>query len=225
MSSRSPAHLLDVPSTSFGGLVPPELPHVVTNGNPSIAPSLQDYEAPRSGVLLDRDGTINVDYGYVGSVERVEMIDGAAQAIARFNRAHIPVAVVTNQAGVARGYFGVDDVLTVHRYIAAQLAKHGGHVDLWVFCPYHPDGVVEAFARASDDRKPLPGMARAAAAALNLDLTSSWVVGDSPEDISLAKAVGASAIYVGPSRQAPSGVQSFPNLGAAASLILERVSR
>src|SRR5437016_2308877 len=133
---------------------------------------------PRAGILLDRDGTIIVDHGYVGSVDRVEFIDGSPQAIARFNRAGIPVAVVTNQAGVARGLYGLDDVARVHHHIAERLAEHGAHVDLFVCCPYHPEGVVEAFARASEDRKPGPGMARAAEAALNLDLTASWVVGD-----------------------------------------------
>ena len=127
----------------------------------------------RPGVLLDRDGTIIVDYGYVASADRVEFIDGAPEAIARLNDAGIPVAVVTNQAGVARGYYGIDDIVEVHRYMAARLADHGAHIDLFVYCPYHPEGVVEAFARTSDDRKPGPGMARAAAAALNLDLTSS----------------------------------------------------
>ena len=117
----------------------------------------------RPGILLDRDGTIIVDHGYVGSVDRVEFIDGAAEAIARFNRAGIPVAVVTNQAGIARGLYGFDDVALVHKYIAEHLAEHEAHIDLFLFSPYHPDGVVEAYARASDDRKPGPGMAKAAA--------------------------------------------------------------
>ena len=125
---------------------------------------------PRPGILLDRDGTIIVDPGYVGSVDRVEFIDGAAEAIARFNQAGIPVAVVTNQAGVARGFYGLDDVSRVHDHIAKRLAEHGAQVDLFLYCPYHPEGVVEAFARTSEDRKPSPGMARAAAAALDLDL-------------------------------------------------------
>src|SRR2546421_3537025 len=92
---------------------------------------------PRPGILLDRDGTIIVDHGYVGSVDRVEFIDGAPEAIARFNRAGVPVAVVTNQAGVARGMYGIDDVIKVHRYIADHLAGHGAHVDLFLFSPYH----------------------------------------------------------------------------------------
>ena len=133
----------------------------------------------RPGVLLDRDGTIIADHGYVGSVDRVEFLDGAIEAIAALNRAGIPVAVVTNQAGVARGYYGIEDVHQVHKHMIEELARHGAHVDLWLFCPYHPDGIVEAFARASADRKPGPGMALAAAEALGLDLAASWVVGDS----------------------------------------------
>jgi D-sedoheptulose 7-phosphate isomerase/D-glycero-D-manno-heptose 1,7-bisphosphate phosphatase len=174
--------------------------------------------------LLDRDGTIIVDHGYVGTIDRVEFIDGAADAIAAFNRAALPVAVVTNQAGVARGLYGLDDVALVHRHIAEQLALHDAHVDLFLYCPYHPAGVVEAFARSSEDRKPGPGMAKAAQAALDLDLTASWVVGDRPEDIGLAEAVGASAIYLGSGEPARPGVWSFPSLAAAAPFILERVA-
>jgi D,D-heptose 1,7-bisphosphate phosphatase len=180
--------------------------------------------SPRAGILLDRDGTIIVDHGYVGSVDRVEFIDGAPQAVASFNRAGIPVAVVTNQAGVARGLYGIDDVARVHRYIAERLAEHGARVDLFVYCPYHPEGVVEAFARTSEDRKPAPGMAKAAGTALNLDLTASWVVGDRPEDIGLAAAVGASAVYVGPGGHERPGVWSFPSLATAAPFILERIA-
>jgi histidinol-phosphate phosphatase family protein len=178
----------------------------------------------RPGILLDRDGTIIVDHGYVGSVDRVEFIEGSPEAIATFNRANIPVAVVTNQAGVARGFYGLDDVGRVHQYLTDRLAEYGAHVDLFLFCPYHPEGVVKAFARSSEDRKPGPGMAKAAQAALDLDLTTSWVVGDRAEDIGLAKAVGASAIYLGPDHRDQPGVWSFPNLASAASFMMERIA-
>ena len=179
--------------------------------------------APRPGVLLDRDGTIIVDHGYVGSIDRVEFIEGSPEAVAMFNRANIPVAVVTNQAGVARGFYGLDDVARVHRYIAECLAEYEAHIDLFLYCPYHPDGVVEAFARTSEDRKPGPGMARAAEAMLDLDLAASWVVGDRPEDIGLAASVGASAIYLGPDGCERPGVWSFPSLAVAAPFIMERI--
>jgi histidinol-phosphate phosphatase family protein len=188
----------------------------------------------RAGILLDRDGTIIVDHGYVGSVDRVEFIDGAAEAIASFNRAGIPVAVVTNQAGVARGLYGIDDVALVHKHIEEYLAEHEAHVDLFLFSPYHPDGVVPAFARGSDDRKPGPGMAKAAARALGLDLARSWVIGDRPEDLGLAAQIGAAAIYLGTDGAEHAGIKGegterpgvypFGSLAAAAPFILERIT-
>ncbi len=177
----------------------------------------------RPGILLDRDGTIIADHGYVGSIDRVEFLDGSPEAIARFNQADIPVAVLTNQSGVARGLYGIDDVAEVHRHIADELTRYGAHIDRYFFCPYHPEGIVEAFARTSEDRKPRPGMAKAAAGELNLDLTASWVVGDQQEDIGLAKAVGASAIYLGSESYKRQGVWSFPSLAASVPFILERI--
>jgi D-sedoheptulose 7-phosphate isomerase/D-glycero-D-manno-heptose 1,7-bisphosphate phosphatase len=178
----------------------------------------------RPGILLDRDGTIIVDHGYVGSIDRVDFIEGAAEAIASFNEAGIPVAVVTNQAGVARGMYGLDDVIAVHRHMAGHLAARSARIDMFLYCPYHPDGIIEAFARTSEDRKPAPGMAKAAAAALNLDLSASWVVGDRPEDMGLAAAIGASAVYVGPDPVSQPHVQAYPSLAAAAPFILERLT-
>ena len=181
----------------------------------------QEILGPRPGILLDRDGTIIIDHGYVGSVDRVDFINGAPDAIASFNRAGIPVAVVTNQSGVARGLYGIDDVEGVHRYIAEYLAKHDAWIDRFLYCPYHPAGVISAFTRTSEDRKPNPGMAKAAQVALNLDLTASVVVGDRPEDVRLAEAIGATAVYLGTDDLPSPGVHSFPSLAAAASFILE----
>lgn len=172
----------------------------------------------QAGVLLDRDGTIIVDHGYVGTVDRVEFIEGAIEAIAELNRAGIPVAVVTNQSGVARGLYGIEDVQQVHKHMIAELARQGAHIDLWLFCPYHPDGTVESFARISADRKPAAGMALAAAETLDLDLSASWVVGDSSTDIGLAKAVGACPVHIGPT--AEPGVTSYPDLAGAVGFIL-----
>lgn len=174
----------------------------------------------RPGVLLDRDGTIIVDDGYVGSVERIRFIDGAIGAVAELNRAGIPVAVVTNQAGVARGLYDVEDVQQVHKFMIEEMARQGAHVDLWLFCPYHPEGIVEAFTRTSMDRKPAPGMALAAAERLSLDLASSWVVGDSDADLGLARAVGARGLFVGPQPHPDPEVRSLPDLAAAVRLIL-----
>jgi histidinol-phosphate phosphatase family protein len=174
----------------------------------------------RPGVLLDRDGTIIADNGYVGSVERVQFLDGAIEAIAALNAAGLPVVVVSNQAGVARGYFGVDDVQQVHKHMIEELARQGAHVDFWFFCPYHPEGTVESFARSSADRKPGPGMALAAADALDLDLSRCWVVGDAACDVGLARAVGARPVHVGPTDFPAADVLSFPDLAGAVRHIL-----
>ncbi len=177
----------------------------------------------RQGVLLDRDGTLIVDSGHVGSVDRVHFIDGAIEAVAALNRAGMPVAVVTNQAGVARGLYGIEDVQQVHKHMIAELARSDAHVDSWLFCPYHPDGSVEAFARFSADRKPGPGMALAAAEALNLDLSVSWVVGDDDADVGLARAVGARPLRIGVAAGSKPGdvdVPVFPDLATAVAHIL-----
>ena len=189
-----------------------------------VQPDLEAQRVRRPGILLDRDGTIIVDHGYVGSIDRVDFIDGAAEAIASFNKAGIPVAVVTNQAGVARGMYGLDDVALVHRHITEHLARHGAWIDLFVFCPYHPAGVVPAFARTSEDRKPRPGMAKAAQVALDLDLTASWVVGDRPEDMGLAEAIGASGVYLGADAISRPGIWPFPSIATAAPFILEQIA-
>jgi D-sedoheptulose 7-phosphate isomerase/D-glycero-D-manno-heptose 1,7-bisphosphate phosphatase len=177
----------------------------------------------RPGVLLDRDGTIIEDRGYVGSVDRVALLDGAADAIAALNAADVPVAVVTNQAGVARGYYGIADVRAVHMHLDQILAERGAHVDAWLFCPYHPDGVVEEYSRWSSDRKPAPGMALAAAHRLELDLARSWVVGDSDCDVELAHGVGARALRIGHSSNAPT-VRAVPDLAAAVEHIMHELA-
>lgn len=176
----------------------------------------------RAGVLLDRDGTINIDHGYVGAVEDVQFLDGAIEAIARLNAAGIPVAVVSNQAGVARGMYELADVDLVHKHMSAEMAQLGAHVDAWFFCPYHPDGIVGSFARVSQDRKPAPGMALAAACALDLDLSASWVVGDRDSDVGLARAVGARPFLLG-APDASGGAEDVtvvPDLASAVGHIL-----
>jgi D,D-heptose 1,7-bisphosphate phosphatase len=177
----------------------------------------------RAGILLDRDGTIIVDHGYVGSIDRVEFINGAPEAIAAFNRRDIPVAVVTNQSGIARGLFGIDDVERVHQYIADRLTEVGAHIDLYLYCPYHPGGTVKPFVRCSEYRKPAPGMARVAATVLDLDLGCSWVVGDRPEDIGLAESIGANAAFLGPGGKEAERQWRFPDLASAAGFILEHI--
>ena len=182
-------------------------------------------------MLLDRDGTIIVDYHYVGHIKRVQLIPGAADAIRRFNKAGIPVAIITNQGGVARGFYTEQDVRKVHAYITKELALHGAHIDLFLYSPDHPDGNILKYSVESFHHKPNPGMAIKAKIKLNLDLRQSYVVGDRHTDIELAKTVGAQAIYLGTEPLplhlwGPAGNKtvSFPSLSDAAGYIIERIT-
>jgi D,D-heptose 1,7-bisphosphate phosphatase len=184
----------------------------------------------RPGILLDRDGTIIHDYHYVGHVERVELIPGAADAIARFNKAGIPVAIVTNQSGVARGFYPERNVHVVHAYIERELALHDAHIDLFLYSPHHPDGTVKDYIFDSYYHKPSPGMAIQAKHALDLDLSQSVVVGDRPEDVRLAHSVCAHAVYLGtdttgiPAWIHPAEISRFNSLADAAGFIIERIT-
>ena len=91
-------------------------------------------------VFLDRDGTINVEKDYLHQINDFEFIPGAPEAIRRLNQAGFLVVVVTNQSGVARGYYTEEDVENLHRHIARELEKSGARVDVWMYCPHHPDG-------------------------------------------------------------------------------------
>lgn len=182
----------------------------------------------RPGILLDRDGTINVDYHYVGHVERVQLIPGAAQAIARFNSAGIPVAIVTNQGGVARGFYPEHNVHEVHDYIARELARHGAHVDLFLYSPHHPEGNLNQYKVYSSYHKPAPGMAYQASSILDLNLYRSWVVGDRITDVELARNIDADCVYLGaeplPHWYSTEGIYRYPSLAAAAGFIIERIT-
>jgi histidinol-phosphate phosphatase family protein len=147
-------------------------------------------------VLLDRDGTIIEDRGYPDRLELIEPYAWSADAIRLLTAAGFPVVVVTNQAGVARGYFDEDFVRQAHAYLDGILRGEGAVVSGYYYCPHHPDGVVEPYRRACRCRKPGPGMAESAARDLDLDLSRSFVVGDKGLDIQLAEAVGATGVLV-----------------------------
>ena len=133
---------------------------------------------------------LNHDHGYVGSAARFHWIDGARKAVKALNDAGFFVFVVTNQAGVAHGYYTEDDVRIVHEHMTADLAEVGAHIDDFRYCPDHPDGKVSSYSRISDWRKPEPGML--------LDLMKHWpfvpaasfVIGDREHDLAAAAAAG-----------------------------------
>ncbi len=146
--------------------------------------------AGRAALFLDRDGVIVVDTHYLCRVKDMRVIDGAAAAIARCNASGVPVVVVTNQAGIGRGYYGWDDFRAVQDALSAVLKAAGARLDAVLACAYHGEG--RAPLRVADHpwRKPKPGMIFEAARRMGLDLAHSWVVGDRAHDLAAGAAAG-----------------------------------
>jgi len=175
--------------------------------------------------FLDRDGTLVEEVPYLHRPEQVVLLPGAAAALRALAAAGFALVVVTNQAGVARGYYDEAAVAATHRRLAELLAAEDVALDGIWYCPHHPDGLVPAYARACPGRKPGPGMLRAAATALGLDLTRSWLIGNHPDDAAAAHAAGTTPLLVttgdGATRPAPAAVPALPDLPAAAAAILD----
>jgi D-glycero-D-manno-heptose 1,7-bisphosphate phosphatase len=150
---------------------------------------LPDPSARRPAVFLDRDGTISEEVGYLNHIDRFRMFPFAPEAIRRLNQAGVPVVVVTNQSGVARGYFPESMLHDVHDRMKRELAQHGAHLDAVYYCPHEKSD-------ACDCRKPKPGMLHRAVEDLGIDLERSYVVGDRYGDIELAFNAGAKGIFV-----------------------------
>jgi D-glycero-D-manno-heptose 1,7-bisphosphate phosphatase len=144
----------------------------------------------RPAVFLDRDGTLNHDEGYTHRPEALRWLPGAREAVRRINEAGFYAFVVTNQAGVARGFYGLDQVDRFHARMEEDLADIGAHIDEFRCSPFHRDAVVACFRRDSDCRKPGPGMIRDLAACWPIDLGRSLLIGDRDSDVAAAAAAG-----------------------------------
>lgn len=146
------------------------------------------YKQP--ALFLDRDGVINVDHGYVGKYEDFDFIEGIFDAVLFFqSKGFLPV-VVTNQSGIARGYYTETDFEVLMERVQDDFSTHGIHSLPVYFCPHHLDGTIPKYATKCECRKPAPGMLLSAAQDLEIDLANSVLVGDSWRDIQAADAAG-----------------------------------
>lgn len=151
----------------------------------------------RPAVFLDRDGVLIDEVNYLARVDQVRVTPGAAAAVRRLNDAGITVVVVTNQAGVARGYFPESQVAVIHEHLSHLLAADAGaRIDHYDYSPYHPTEGLGEYKRETDCRKPNPGMLLRSADNLCLDLSRSWMVGDKLSDLQAGAAAGCRTILV-----------------------------
>jgi D-glycero-D-manno-heptose 1,7-bisphosphate phosphatase len=144
----------------------------------------------KPAVFLDRDGVLNRNLGHVGSPERFEWMPGALSAVRRLNDSGYYVFLISNQAGVARGFYSERDVQELHRWMQRALRAQGAHLDDIRYCPHHPEALDPRYKRASAWRKPEPGMILDLTKSWPLDLERSFVVGDKPTDMEAARRAG-----------------------------------
>jgi D-glycero-D-manno-heptose 1,7-bisphosphate phosphatase len=150
----------------------------------------------RPAVFIDRDGTLTEEVGYVNHPARIKLLPRSAEAVRRLNAAGVAAVVVTNQAGVARGYFSEAVLDAVNDALRAQLARAGARLDGLYACLHHPSEGDVPYRTQCDCRKPGSGLLRRAAAELGLDLRRSTIVGDKSSDLVPGRAVGAGAVLV-----------------------------
>jgi D-glycero-D-manno-heptose 1,7-bisphosphate phosphatase len=179
----------------------------------------------KRAAFIDRDGTINVEKEYLFRADDFEFIPGVPEALRLLNDAGWLVVVVTNQSGVARGYYTEEDVHLLHRHAASQLEKYGARVDAWLYCPHHPSGR-GSYALPCRCRKPLPGMLLEAAARFDIDLESSVMIGDKLADVQAGRTAGCRSILVRTGygaeeeKSIPEGIPVYDDLLAAVAGIV-----
>ena len=152
--------------------------------------------ASRPAVFIDRDGTLTEEVGYVNHPRRLRLLPRSAEAIRRLNTAGVAAVVVTNQAGIARGYFSEEVLHAVNAALLDQVKGAGAHLDGVYVCPHHPTEGLPPFRAECECRKPKPGLLLRAASDLGLDLAASAIVGDKASDLAVAPAVGARGVLV-----------------------------
>jgi D-glycero-D-manno-heptose 1,7-bisphosphate phosphatase len=149
-----------------------------------------------TAVFLDRDGTINEEVGYLDNLDKIQIIPGAREAIQLINLSGMKAIVITNQAGVARGFFTEEFVQAANKLIQSELKKKGAYIDGFYYCPHHPTEGKGIYLQSCNCRKPAPGMLLTAASEFNINLAESYLIGDTFGDIQTAKSAGLKAVLV-----------------------------
>ena len=147
-------------------------------------------------VFMDRDGTINEEVGYLSRLEQLKLFSATFEAIRMINESGMKAVVITNQSGVARGFFSKDFIDTVHNRINEMLGEKDAFIDRFYYCPHHPTEGNGVYKTDCDCRKPEPGMLLKAAEEMDIDLSRSYMVGDMPKDIQAAMRAGVKGILV-----------------------------
>jgi D-glycero-D-manno-heptose 1,7-bisphosphate phosphatase len=150
----------------------------------------------KQAVFLDRDGTVNEEVGYLRDVAKLKLIPGAGSAIRKLNEAGFLVVLVTNQAGVARGYFPESLIAEVHARLDELLHAEDARLDAVYYCPHHPTAGTTAYTRVCDCRKPGTGLIKQATRDLHIDVKHSYMVGDKWSDVELGQRAGTAAVLV-----------------------------
>ena len=148
-------------------------------------------------IFLDRDGTLNEEVHYLHKKEDLRLIEGAADALCRFRKSGYRLVVVTNQAGVARGYYQEEDVKLLHEYMNEILRPLGAEIDCFFYCPHHPEHGIGAYKKNCSCRKPDIGMFEQAEQYFQVDKAHSWMIGDKLIDVEAGKRFGVRTVLVG----------------------------
>ncbi|MCK1403207.1 HAD family hydrolase [Bradyrhizobium sp. 4] len=147
----------------------------------------------RPAVFFDRDGVLNEDDGYAFDPGKIRWVDGAQEAVKAANDAGYLAFVVTNQSGIARGFYEEQQVRNLHEWMSRELAIVGAHIDAFEFCPHHPDGLIQRYRVLCDCRKPQPGMIKALLERYAVDVDASFLIGDKQSDLAAAQAASIAA--------------------------------
>ncbi|VFP79633.1 D-glycero-beta-D-manno-heptose 1,7-bisphosphate 7-phosphatase [Candidatus Erwinia haradaeae] len=141
-------------------------------------------------IFIDRDGTINIDYGYVFEINHFTFIDGSIDAMRELMLMGFSLIMVTNQSGIARGIFKITQLIVLTEWIKKVLSKHNVYLDGIYFCPHHPEAIIKQWKKLCSCRKPKPGMLLTAKKELHINMSASYMVGDKIEDMQAAQAAG-----------------------------------